>query len=101
MALKSTEMRFASSNSKRSSLPSKWSPEESDASEDHGNVDHEPDVSPGAARLGPRALAENAGGLPCGVSYPLTCSSLDPKQDPKIHAGPISGGQVKSLRALT
>jgi len=24
----------------------------------------------------------------------LTCSSLDPKQDPKLHAGPISGGQV-------
>jgi hypothetical protein len=24
----------------------------------------------------------------------LTCSSLDPKQDPKIHAGSISGGQV-------
>jgi hypothetical protein len=25
----------------------------------------------------------------------LTCSSLDPKQDPKIHAGSISGGQVR------
>jgi len=27
----------------------------------------------------------------------LACSSLDPKQDPKIQAGPISGGQVSHL----
>ncbi len=34
------------------------------------------------------------------MTCPLSCSSLDPKQDPKNHAGPISGGQVITAHAV-